>query len=918
MMKSPTSLIRFRNAVGVMLALSALFAVVISAVTVTQDRALGQNGEAEDVLVTISVDQTTADAGNTVAEGTGGNTVTFTVSVPTGSEPSEDLIIPLTVTSGTAMGQATKVTDFTLPDDGASPPVEVTSVTISANAASGTYEINIVDTPDPADDTSDAFDEPQESFMVSLGTLPSGYAEGDPSSLTINIDDGDNAVTDGDITITVPDGDDEDTDPDQATGARVRQTLTADTSAIDDPDHDDADTADVDEGETVGADFPEGFTYSWQRDDGDNNAETLNEVVGTAKTYTPIEDDVGEMLILEVTWSDKHGNGNDTPADLITPDALSETAYNEGRPFIIKADTNDSGQRDPGDVLTMDTSGMFNDVGGGQLISIDANGNVMLVDGNTFDDNDDPVPDPTPIPATDVMLTWHRGDGPIYCDVDGDGDLDEDAEGNPTEECTTGMYTLTDDDVAETITLVATYDVTTREDDALTLDVDESMTEMSIDSDPIGRVHSTNPVTGQPTISGTGQVGQILTADTSDIDDMDGIVNVDYKYQWMRDGTPIPGETSKTYELTGEDIGKKISVMVSFMDDLEDPGSATSAQTIAIGGSPGEISRIEPAIIGITVSAGDKVMLAVDVYGLQDAKDNGLGGTFNWTVDGDPTDDDTPNDRELEYTAPSSPGNYTIIASLPAVDCQPADEDDGDACSAEFKVQVRRPSVAPDDGIAPQNPPGEIPTILTDGDGNQYEVFTPEGGGTFTGEGYTLSAGAGAIPNGEYIGVRVSDEGSASNAGMTHQRYTLGGNMYSVSAVDANNADITSYALNSAATVCVPLPDELRSNISNLALVAINADGSLTILSASVRLGSNGTQVCGNLSGLPASVAVGSSGAPAPLPTAVPPTATPEAPDTGGTAPTSNVALWALLLGAAIVTFGTFIVIGRRREGARK
>ena len=42
MMKSPTSLIRFRNAVGVMLAMSALFAVVLSAITITQDRALGQ------------------------------------------------------------------------------------------------------------------------------------------------------------------------------------------------------------------------------------------------------------------------------------------------------------------------------------------------------------------------------------------------------------------------------------------------------------------------------------------------------------------------------------------------------------------------------------------------------------------------------------------------------------------------------------------------------------------------------------------------------------------------------------------------------------------------------------------------------------------------------------------------------------
>ena len=42
-MKSPTSLIRFRNAVGVMLALSAIFAVVVSAVTFTDDQAFAQD-----------------------------------------------------------------------------------------------------------------------------------------------------------------------------------------------------------------------------------------------------------------------------------------------------------------------------------------------------------------------------------------------------------------------------------------------------------------------------------------------------------------------------------------------------------------------------------------------------------------------------------------------------------------------------------------------------------------------------------------------------------------------------------------------------------------------------------------------------------------------------------------------------------
>ena len=197
-------------------------------------------------------------------------------------------------------------------------------------------------------------------------------------------------------------------------------------------------------------------------------------------------------------------------------------------------------------------------------------------------------------------------------------------------------------------------------------------------------------------------------------------------------------------------------------------------------------------------------------------------------------------------------------------------------------------------------------------------MFTPEEGGTFTGEGYSLKVDAGAVPNGEFLGIRMSDEGAASNLGMTHQRYTLGGNMYAISAVDSSQAAISSYVLDDAALACVPLPDELRSNISDLALVAINSDGSLTILAAQVRISSAGTMVvCGALSNLPASVAVGSSGAPAPIPTPTPePTAVP--PDTGGTAPASSmVVLWSMLLGIAVFALGSVLVIARRREGAR-
>ena len=484
-----------------------------------------------------------------------------------------------------------------------------------------------------------------------------------------------------------------------------------------------------------------------------------------------------------------------------------------------------------------------------------------------------------------LSYEWRRGTVPVGTDT---------------------TYTVVADDVGQNITVTVSFD-------------DLGGTAESRTSDAVRIYGAVGPV--------IIQTAQTLEADLSDILAAYRLpADHPFTFVWSRNGTAIAGNDRDRLTLGSADDGATFTVSVTFMDAAGEPVTRTSAAAradVTAIYAPGQISEIRPAIRGVTVSAGDTVRLEVLVYGLQGVQDQDLadGVSLDWTVArGDATPSTLSETGSLiSYRASDSPGTYTVTASLSDRDCRPDTETDREAdCSAEFEVRVRRPTAAPVPVDTPENPPGEIATVLTDGDGNQYEVFTPEGGGTFTGEGYTLSAGAGAIPNGEYIGIRVSDEGSASNAGMTHQRYTLGGNMYSVSAVDASNADITSYALHSAATVCVPLPDELRSNISNLALVAINADGSLTILSASVRLGSNGTQVCGNLSGLPASVAVGSSGAPAPLPTPVPPTATPEAPDTGGAAPTSNSALWALLLGFAVVAFSTFLVIGRRRDSAGK
>ena len=454
------------------------------------------------------------------------------------------------------------------------------------------------------------------------------------------------------------------------------------------------------------------------------------------------------------------------------------------------------------------------------------------------------------------------------------------------------------------------------------------------------------PPTGDLQLSDTTPtVGQTLTATLKDVSDID-LIDMDRKVRvfWNTfvdkdaDGVLVKSEdlsfaddgtVSSTYTVSSNDAGKEILVGMRVWDKAGGTHAftlRTSPVAALVTDRPdgtAKISRIAPTIRGVTVSGGDTVRLSVDVYGLQNVKDAKLANdvTFNWTVSsGGGLPADKMGNSTVVYTTPSSPRVYTVTASLGSSDCYDSTADAGKemaGCSASFEVRVRRAAPPQPPEEPAQNPPGEIPSILSDSDGNQYEVFTPEGGGAFVGDGYSISAEAGTVPNNEYIGIRVSDEGAASNAGMTHQRYTLGGNMYMISAVDASNAMISSYELRSAAEVCLPLPSELRTNISDLAIVTINSDGSLTILAASVRLSSAEAHVCGSLSALPASVAVGSAGAPAALPTATP-EPEPEIPETGGAAPTSNAGLWILLLGTAIATFGTLLVIARRRASARK
>ena len=101
-----------------------------------------------------------------------------------------------------------------------------------------------------------------------------------------------------------------------------------------------------------------------------------------------------------------------------------------------------------------------------------------------------------------------------------------------------------------------------------------------------------SPATGEPTINGTPQVEQTLTADTSAISDTNGLNNVSYQYQWLRDDADIAGQTNSTYELVSADEGKTIKVRVTFTDDTGNAESLTSTATTAVAARPTETPAV--------------------------------------------------------------------------------------------------------------------------------------------------------------------------------------------------------------------------------------------------------------------------------------------------------------------------------------
>ncbi len=351
--------------------------------------------------------------------------------------------------------------------------------------------------------------------------------------------------------------------------AQVGETLTADTSGIADADG------------LANATF----SYQWITDDSVI-------VASAARTYTPTDGDRGKSVKVRVSFTDDAGNPETrTSANTATVEARANSPAT-GAPTI-------SGTAQVGETLTADTSG---------IADADGLSNVQY------------------------EYQWLADDS----DISG---------------ATNATYTLVDADEGKAIKVRVSFT-----DDAGNPETRTSANTATVEA------RANSPATGAPTISGTAQVGETLTADTSGIADADGLGSVQYEYQWLADDSEIAGATNAAYTLVAEDEGKAIKVQVGFTDDEGNEESLTSGATAAVVARPNSAATGGPTITG-TVQVGET--LTADTSGVADA--DGLSSVqyeYQWIAD----DTDIAGASGSTYTLTDSEENKAITVQVSFTD----------------------------------------------------------------------------------------------------------------------------------------------------------------------------------------------------------------------------------------------------------
>ena len=253
-------------------------------------------------------------------------------------------------------------------------------------------------------------------------------------------------------------------------------------------------------------------------------------------------------------------------------------------------------------------------------------------------------------------------------------------------------------------------------------------------ADDAGDQSANSPATGAPTITGTAQVGETLTADTSAIEDSDGLEDVSFTYQWLIDDAEIEEATGLSYTLTNADEGKAIKVMVSFNDDADNRETLVSAPTDAVQPQPNNAATGVPAITG-TVQVGKTLNVDTSAISDPDGMEN-VTFYYQWFA-GDPAIQET---TESSYTLTEADEGKTIQVRVSFTD---------DAGNHETRTSHGTGPVEP--GDPPNTPAGGAPAIT--GDARVGETLTADTSGISDPDGmenavftYRWMAGGAGIP----------------------------------------------------------------------------------------------------------------------------------------------------------------------------
>ena len=324
------------------------------------------------------------------------------------------------------------------------------------------------------------------------------------------------------------------------------------------------------------ATFPGDYTFQWVRVDADGVSNVTN-IGSDSITYTPLAADEGKKVKVKVSFTDDDG----------TTETRTSDAYPSGVGTIVAANT----------APTATDS----------LVTTDEDTAHHFAESEfNFDDTD----------AGDTLASVTVVTPPAVGALTLDGTA-----------VTAGQVV----DEADIGKLVFTPVLNANGTDyaSFTFRVSDGTDESAADYIMTVNVTAVNDAaTGKPTIEGTAQVGQELTAGQGNIADADGLPATfpgDYTFQWVRvdsDGvsnvTNI-GSDSITYTPLAADEGKKVKVKVSFTDDDGTTETVTSDAYPASGTiMPGTSTNSAPTATDSSVTTDEDTAHAESEFNFDD------------------------------------------------------------------------------------------------------------------------------------------------------------------------------------------------------------------------------------------------------------------------------------------------------------